>query len=347
MSLSRFARAVTAAACALLLCASAEAAGKDRRELNLHNVNTNEDLRIVFKENGTYKKEAIDKLEWFFRDWRLAKSRDMDPKVFDLLSQIYTATGSDQKINVHSGYRSAQTNAFLRSRSSGVARESQHIEGKAIDFHIPGVPTKTLRELALKFQGGGVGYYPTSRSPFVHIDVADVRAWPKPSRALLVSLFPDGKTAHIPADGRPLPGYQEALAEIKGRKLGILSVIGDIAEFVKPKKKAPIPEAPVTQLAFAAPIPTARPALDPATAFMAAPNGATPVRVNAFVPVAPVEASQNPLFEDPFSFIEARRKLLRETNPTAAAAEKPITFKMLDIDKSSRHLALDNVQATR
>lgn len=89
--------------------------------------------------------------------------------------------------------------------------------GRAVDFFIPGVKTSKLREIAMKLQGGGVGYYPRSNTPFVHLDVASVRAWPRMSRTELVRLFPDGKTLHLPPDGNPLPGYRTALAEYKRR----------------------------------------------------------------------------------------------------------------------------------
>ena len=107
---------------------------------------------------------------------------------------------------------------MLRSRSKGVAQKSQHMLGKALDFYIPGVPLKKLRDIGLKMQGGGVGYYPTSGSPFVHMDVGNVRHWPGISRQELVSLFPQGKTLHVPSDGKPLPGYEQALAAYQARK---------------------------------------------------------------------------------------------------------------------------------
>ena len=102
-----------------------------------------------------------------------------------------------------------------RSKRSGVARHSQHTLGKAIDFYIPGVPLDKLRETAMRLQGGGVGYYPTSGSPFVHLDVGNVRAWPRMTREQLVKLFPDGRTVHLPTDGTPLPGYELARADVE------------------------------------------------------------------------------------------------------------------------------------
>ena len=333
MSVSGNSRAVASALCLVVCSLAPQALAADARKLNLHNVNTNEDLRIVFKTDGKYDQAALRKLDWFLRDWRRSEPTRMDPKVFDLLEHVYAVTGSREQINVHSGYRSPATNAMLRNTTSGVARESQHMEGKAIDFHIPGVPTAKLRAIALKLQDGGVGYYPSSRSPFVHIDVAEVRAWPRPSRQLLTSLFPDGKTVHIPADGRPLPQYDEAMAEIKGRKLGILSVIGDIAGYVKkPKKARPKAQAEeaVAELAFTPPIPFNRPKADPATEFMA-----NPMKEIAFARARAV-SPKGSVFDDPLAFIEGRRKSLRAETPSIPAVQAPVSFNTVEIGKSSR-----------
>ena len=89
--------------------------------------------------------------------------------------------------------------------------------GHAMDFYIPGVPLEQLRAIGLRLQRGGVGFYPTSGSPFVHMDTGGVRHWPRMTREQLVKVFPDGRTVHIPTDGRPLPGYALALADIKKR----------------------------------------------------------------------------------------------------------------------------------
>jgi hypothetical protein len=141
----------------------------------------------------------------------------MDPRLFDILWQAYRETGATQPIEIICGYRAPGTNALLRARSGGVAKFSQHILGKAIDFFIPGVPLAKLRAVGLKLQRGGVGFYPKSGSPFVHMDVASVRHWPGISRQQLVQIFPNGRTVHIPRDGKPLPGYAEALAELEQR----------------------------------------------------------------------------------------------------------------------------------
>ena len=110
-----------------------------------------------------------------------------------------------------------QTNAMLRRRSRGVARFSQHMLGHAMDFYIPGVPLEELREIGLRLQRGGVGFYPTSGSPFVHMDTGGVRMWPRMTRDELLHVFPDGRTVYLPTDGHPLPGYAVALADLRKR----------------------------------------------------------------------------------------------------------------------------------
>jgi hypothetical protein len=87
---------------------------------------------------------------------------------------------------------------MLRSKSSAVAKNSRHTQGMAMDFYIPGVKISKLRELAMRKQVGGVGYYPTSGSPFVHLDTGNVRAWPRMGRNQLANLFPDGKAPRAP-----------------------------------------------------------------------------------------------------------------------------------------------------
>jgi uncharacterized protein YcbK (DUF882 family) len=187
----------------------------DTRTISLHHVHTNEDLTITFKRNGQYDEAALQKINWILRDWRKNQATTMDPHEIDLLWEVYRDVGAKGAIHIICGYRSPETNSMLRSRSKGVAKFSQHTLGKAIDFFIPGIPLDVLRSAAMKAQGGGVGYYPTSGSPFVHVDVGNVRAWPRMTREQLVRLFPDGRTVHLPTDGKPLPGYQLALADVE------------------------------------------------------------------------------------------------------------------------------------
>lgn len=193
-----------------------EAAGQTRT-LKLYFIHTGEKAQITFKRNGRYDSKGLAEVNRFLRDWRRNEPTKMDPRLLDLVWEVYQRSGSRDYIHVVSAYRSPTTNALLRSRSKGVAKKSQHMLGKAMDFYLPDVKLKTLREIGMKFQVGGVGYYPTSGSPFVHMDVGGVRAWPRMTRNELARLFPDGKTMHIPADGKPLPGYQQAVADYKRR----------------------------------------------------------------------------------------------------------------------------------
>ena len=187
----------------------------DTRTISFHHVHTGEDITITFKRNGRYDDAALKKLDWFMRDWRKEKSTQMDPHLFDLLWETYREVGATQPIDVVCGYRSADTNSMLRRRSSGVAQNSNHITGHAMDFFIPGVPLEKIRAVGLRLQRGGVGFYPTSGSPFVHLDTGTVRHWPRMTHDQLVKVFPDGRTVHIPSDGHPLKGYALALADVE------------------------------------------------------------------------------------------------------------------------------------
>ena len=187
----------------------------DTRTISLHHIHTDENITITFKRDGQYDEAALEKLNWFLRDWRRSQETRMDPHLIDLIWEVQRETGSHEPVWVVCGYRSPETNAMLRRRSSGVARFSQHMLGHAMDFYIPGVPLEELRVIGLRLERGGVGFYPSSGSPFVHMDTGGVRHWPRMTREQLVRVFPDGRTVHIPTDGRPLPGYALALADIK------------------------------------------------------------------------------------------------------------------------------------
>jgi uncharacterized protein YcbK (DUF882 family) len=189
----------------------------DTRTISLHHIHTDEDITITFKRDGRYDDAALEKLNWFLRDWRKGEQTKMDPHLIDLVWEVQREAGNKAPIWVVCGYRSPATNAMLRHRSSGVARFSQHMLGRAMDFYIPGVPLEDVRAMGLRLARGGVGFYPTSGSPFVHMDTGSVRMWPRMSREQLVRVFPDGKTVQIPTDGRPLQGYALALAEIRQR----------------------------------------------------------------------------------------------------------------------------------
>jgi uncharacterized protein YcbK (DUF882 family) len=192
-------------------------ANGDTRTITLSNSHTNESDSFTYMVNGYYDNSVLEKLNWFLRDWRLNESIKMDPKLFDIVWDVYRQSGSKEPIDVLSGYRSPQTNAMLRRRSRQVAEHSQHMEGRAMDAHFVDVGTATIRDIAMREQSGGVGFYPTGSTPWVHIDSGSVRYWPRMSRDALTRLFPDGKTVFIPSDGQPMPGYEQARAEIEAR----------------------------------------------------------------------------------------------------------------------------------
>ncbi|MGH6840356.1 MAG: DUF882 domain-containing protein, partial [Methylocella sp.] len=191
------------------------AANGDTRTLNLYHSHTGESIQATFRVNGSYDPAVLEKLNWFLRDWRNNDRTRMDPRLFDVIWEVYRTAGATQPIVIVSAYRSPETNAMLRHRSRGVAEHSQHILGRAMDTTMPGMPMERIREIGMRLQRGGVGWYPSSN--FVHLDVGGVRAWPRMSYYQLVRLFPDGKTVHLAADGRMLPRYQEARAEIASR----------------------------------------------------------------------------------------------------------------------------------
>jgi uncharacterized protein YcbK (DUF882 family) len=192
-------------------------ANGDTRTLSLYHVHTKEEATITFRRNGQYDAKALEQLNWLLRDWRRDEATRMDPRLFDIVWEVHRSLGSGEAIQVMSAYRSPATNSMLRRRSRGVAKHSQHMEGKAMDFHMPDVSMERVRALAMRLQRGGVGYYPSAYTPFVHLDAGSVRSWPRMTRDQLARLFPDGRTVHIPKDGRPMEGYDVAKAEIIAR----------------------------------------------------------------------------------------------------------------------------------
>ncbi len=171
---------------------SATAEG-ETRTISLHHIHTNEDLTVTYKVNGRYDEKALGKIDQLLRDWREDKPTHMDPHLIDLLWEVHREVGAKEPIWIVCGYRSPSTNSTLRKRSSGVAKFSQHMQGKAIDFYIPGVPLDQLRAAGLRAQRGGVGYYPSSGAPFVHLDTAGVRHWPRMPEAQLASVLSKGQ----------------------------------------------------------------------------------------------------------------------------------------------------------
>lgn len=206
------------------------------RTLSLYEIHTKEILTVTYKRDGKFDEEGLKKLNHFMRDWRSEEETQMDRELIDLIWTLHQELGSEKPIHLVSGYRSAKTNAKMRKRGGGQAKKSQHIQGKAADLHFPGVSAKALRNSALVQEIGGVGYYPTSGLPFVHVDTGRVRMWPRIPRLELAALYPDGHTDYVPRDGRRITkkDYQVALAK------GLVSktLVASAAPMPTPKPRA-------------------------------------------------------------------------------------------------------------
>jgi uncharacterized protein YcbK (DUF882 family) len=198
----------------------------DTRSLRLFHTHTRESATITFRRSGRYDEAGLQQLNWFLRDWRTNEPTRMDPQLFDVVWAVYREVGADVPIHIISAYRSPETNGMLHRRSQAVAERSQHMLGKAMDISLPGIDMGRVRAAGMRLQYGGVGFY--GSNGFVHLDFAGVRAWPRMTRSQLARLFPDGKTVHLPSDGKPLARYEEAKAEIlarRGNVAGATSVV--------------------------------------------------------------------------------------------------------------------------
>lgn len=144
-------------------------------ELKLYNVHTTESVQTVFWADGEYQKEGLRELDYLLRDHRANKVGTMDIKLYPLLALLNKRIGNNKPISIISGYRSAETNRMLARNGSGVAKNSYHIKGQAIDFRINGKDTRDIRDIGIKLGVGGVGYYQPSN--FVHFDTGPRRSW--------------------------------------------------------------------------------------------------------------------------------------------------------------------------
>lgn len=204
---------------ALVAAAGCSNAAADERTIAFYNIHTKETLQLVYKKDGKYLPDALERINWIMRDWRQNEQIKMDPELIDLLWEVHSELGSSEPIHVICGYRSRETNEMLRRTVGGQASQSRHILGKAADVQFPDVPLKRLRYSGLIHERGGVGYYPTSAIPFVHLDTDRVRHWPRLPRHELALLFPDGRTKHVPADGGPITRQDVEVARVRHNDL--------------------------------------------------------------------------------------------------------------------------------
>ena len=190
------------------------------RTISMYNIHTQDTITVTFKRNGKYVLEGLQELNHFMRDWRQNREIRMDPALIDLIWELHEELGSKEPVHLVCGYRSPATNEMLRRTSGGQAKNSRHITGQAADLVFPDVPLKQLRYAALAKERGGVGFYPTSGLPFVHVDTGNVRHWPGISRTELALVFPNGHSRHVPDDGRPLTTADSRIALAKWQAAG-------------------------------------------------------------------------------------------------------------------------------
>ncbi len=145
------------------------------RTLSFINLHTNETLRTRYWQNGQYNLKALSEINTILRDHRSGEVSNIDTQLLDLLHNLQQMTQSSSPFEIISGFRSAKTNETLRNTTSGVAKKSLHMQGKAIDVRLPDIELKTLRNSAISLQAGGVGYY--TKNSFLHLDTGRPRNW--------------------------------------------------------------------------------------------------------------------------------------------------------------------------
>ena len=153
--------------------ASAAVAGE--RKLSFYHTHTGEQLSVVYHDGSEYLSESLSDIDSCLRDFRTGDIKTIDPQLLDQLFALKRMTGSNGVYEVISAYRSPKTNSKLRNKSSGVAKKSLHMQGRAIDVRLTGVDCRNLRKAALAIKSGGVGLY--RKSDFVHLDTGPHRTW--------------------------------------------------------------------------------------------------------------------------------------------------------------------------
>jgi len=145
------------------------------KALAFHNTHTGDQMKLTYFEQGNYIKDALQEISYLFRDYHNGETHPIDPALLDQLYDLKLKLDVNKPFHIVSGYRSPATNANLRKHSDGVAKNSLHMQGRAIDIRVEGLDIRRIRNAALAMQRGGVGYY--SRSNFVHLDTGSVRTW--------------------------------------------------------------------------------------------------------------------------------------------------------------------------
>ncbi|SES21618.1 Uncharacterized conserved protein YcbK, DUF882 family [Tranquillimonas rosea] len=147
----------------------------DVRRIKMYNGRTGESIDTIYWIEGEYIKEAVDEISLFMRDWRNGQVKDIDTRTIDIATAAHKLMETSEPYMLISGYRSPETNAMLRSRSSGVAKKSRHLRGEAADLRLSSRSVSQMARAASACKGGGVGTYTSSN--FVHMDCGPVRSW--------------------------------------------------------------------------------------------------------------------------------------------------------------------------
>ena len=179
MDRRRFLRLGTFAGIALLspssLFASTFSQPSKERRICLYNTNTKEHLELAYFAHGKYLDDPLQQISHILRDHRTGEITPIDTRLLDLLHVISLKIQAKSPFHVVSGYRSPSTNTMLRKKNKKVAKNSLHMQGKAVDVRLPGFKTRSLRRIAMQMKSGGVGYYPGRK--FIHLDVGQIRYW--------------------------------------------------------------------------------------------------------------------------------------------------------------------------
>ena len=145
------------------------------KSLHLVHTQTGDKLKLTYFEKGQYIQGALKEINHLLRDYHTNEICPIDTALLDQLYDLNQKLEINKPFQIVSAYRAPITNATLRKNSSGVAEHSFHIQGRAIDIRVEGLPAHHIKEAALNMAQGGVGYYPDSN--FVHLDTGDVRSW--------------------------------------------------------------------------------------------------------------------------------------------------------------------------
>lgn len=149
--------------------------GGDIRRIRMYSGRTGERIDMIYWVDGKYIKDAVKEINHFMRDWRTDQSIDIDLRTIDIMAAAHNLLDVNEPYMLLSGYRSPQTNAMLRRRSRGVAKNSLHMKGQAADLRLASRSVSQMAKAAMSCRAGGVGQY--YRSNFVHMDCGDVRTW--------------------------------------------------------------------------------------------------------------------------------------------------------------------------